>query len=117
MPFRFGRKKEPTVSELEDKRDKVQVEEEIVTRQASIEERKAVIAELKRKYGSGWARTLGISKLTDLSTLRSFLVSAKQNLSAQGRQGTSPLRRQVEQSSSPLSPDAQMSHFGRSPRA
>lgn len=76
-------KKKKTVDELEEERDRLVIEEEVVSKQADIAERKAVIAELKKQYGPNWARTLGISKLTDLSTLRSFLKGAKKGLEGQ----------------------------------
>lgn len=86
MAFKLGRKK--SITDLEEEREHLVVEEEVVTKRAEIEERKAVISELKKKYGSGWAKTLGISKLTDLTSLRSFLVSAKRGLDKQA--GPSP---------------------------
>lgn len=78
-----------SLEDLEEKRDRVVVEEEIVTKEAEIAERAAVISELKKRYGRSWAKTLGISKFTDLSTLRSFLVSAKKGLESQSSSGSS----------------------------
>ena len=85
-------KKKPSISDLEERRELLTVEEECVTKEAEIAERRAVISELKKRYGSGWAKTLGISKFTDLSTLKSFLQSAKQGIESQARSGsgTSP---------------------------
>jgi len=82
-------KKRPTLSELEDERDRAIVEEEVVTKQAEIAEREAVISELKSKYGKNWTKTLGISRFADLSSLRSFLVSAKKGLDKQASSGSS----------------------------
>jgi len=86
-----------SLEELEEKRDRVVIEEEIVTKEAEIAERTAVISELKKRYGKGWAKTLGISKFTDLSTLKSFLMSAKKGLEKQSSRGpsrdTSPISR------------------------
>lgn len=86
MAFDMFRKKKST-DELEEERDHLIVEEEVVSKTAEIEEKKAVIKELKSKYGSSWAKTLGISKLTNLTTLRTFLVSAKKGLEKQSRTG------------------------------
>lgn len=84
-------KKKPSIMELEEKRERLTIEEECMTKEAEIEERRAVISELKKRYGSGWAKTLGISKFTDLSTLKSFLMSAKQGIESQARgSGGSP---------------------------
>jgi len=83
----FLPKKRRTLPELEEEKERLTVEEEVTTKQAEIAEREAVISELRKKYGSGWAKTLGISKLTDLSTLRSFLVSAKKGLEKQAYSG------------------------------
>ena len=78
LPFIPSRK--PTMEELEEQKERAVIEEEILTKQAESEERRAVIAELKKKYGGGWMKILGVSKLTDLTTLRSFLKGAKKGL-------------------------------------
>lgn len=76
-------KKQKTISELEEERDRVTIEEETITKQAEITEREAVIRELKSRYGKKWPQILGISKFTDLSSLKSFLVSAKAGMEKQ----------------------------------
>jgi hypothetical protein len=73
----FFKKKKASLEELEEERDRATIEEEVYSKKAEIAERKAVISELEKKYGKGWAGKLGISKLTDLTTLRSFLKNAK----------------------------------------
>lgn len=88
-------KRKPTISELEDEKEHLTIEEEVLTKKAEIAEREAVISELKSKYGKNWAKTLGISKFTNLSTLRSFLVSAKRGLEKQASAGGSPLSKIV----------------------
>lgn len=47
-------------------------EKEVAQGQLEVEERKALIAELKRKYGRDWMKILGIKNMVDLSTLRSL---------------------------------------------
>lgn len=85
-------KRKPTLEQLEEEKEYLTTKEEVTTKQAEVAEREAVISELKRKYGKSWAKTLGISKLTDLSTLRSFLVSAKKGLEKQATtSGSTPL--------------------------
>lgn len=86
-------KRKPTMSELEDERDRLNIQEESMTKRAEIAEREAVIAQLKKQYGSSWMKTLGVSKFTDLSTLRSFLVSAKQGLEGQAKRDISPVQK------------------------
>jgi len=93
MAFERFRSK-PSIADLEDKRDRLTIEEECVTKEAEIAERQAVVSELKKRYGSSWAKTLGISKLTDLTTLRSFLKTAKEGIEKESRtsSGYSPGR-------------------------
>ena len=82
-------KKKKTMSELEEEKDRAIIEEEILTKKAESAERKAVIAELEKKYGGGWMKMLGVNKLTDLSTLRSFLKGAKKGL--ENESGKNPM--------------------------
>ena len=77
-------KKKETVDELENRRDRLIIESEVVTREAEIQEKRMIISELKKKYGGGWRKILGAGGHLDLSTLRSFLGSAKSSLSGIG---------------------------------
>jgi hypothetical protein len=77
----FSRRKSP--EELEEELDRAELESHVVTKRAEIEERKAVISQLKKEYGGGWQKMLGVSKLTDLSTLKSFLHGAKKGMAKQ----------------------------------
>lgn len=79
----WGRKTRRSVEELEEELDTVKVENEISSHRAQMAEREAVISQLKKQYGKDWARTLGVSKLTDLSTLKSFLQNANKGLGKQ----------------------------------
>lgn len=76
----FLSKKKPTLEQLEEERDRAVIEEETYTKKAEIAERQAVISELEKKYGKSWTKRLGISKLTDLVTLRSFLKGTKTSM-------------------------------------
>lgn len=77
----FSRKK--SSEELEEELDRAELESHVVTKQAEVAERKAVISQLKKEYGSGWQKILGVSKLTDLSSLKGFLHGAKKGLNTQ----------------------------------
>jgi hypothetical protein len=63
--FKSPESQEKKVSMLEMEKDVRQAE-------LDVEERKALIAELKRKYGRDWMKTLGVKNMVDLSTLRSL---------------------------------------------
>lgn len=80
MGFLDGLKRKPTVGELDEKLERVQIENEIVSKEAEKAEKEAVIRQLKREYGPNWMKTLGLNKFTDLSTLKSMLKSANQGM-------------------------------------
>lgn len=69
-----------SAEELEEERDYLQIESEVVGRKAEIAEKESVIKQLKREHGPRWMQVLGISKSTDLSTLKSFLTSSKNRM-------------------------------------
>ncbi len=56
---------------------RLEIQEEVATREESIAQREAVVKQLKKQYGPNWMRDLGLNKLTNMDTLRSFLTSAK----------------------------------------
>jgi len=60
---------------------KLEIQEEVADREARVAEKEAIVKELRRKYGPDWRKTLGIDKLTDMETLKSFLSSAKTGMS------------------------------------
>jgi hypothetical protein len=76
-------KRRKSVEELEEELDTVKVEDEISSHKAQIAEREAVISQLKKQYGRDWSKTLGVSKLTDTATLKSFLQSANRGMRQQ----------------------------------
>lgn len=71
----FSRKK--STEELEEELEGLKIETESVEYRSHIAEREAVIRQLKKEYGPNWKKLLGVSKMTDLSTLRSFLTRVK----------------------------------------
>jgi len=73
-----------SIPELEEEKDRLTIEEEVVTKQAQIAEREAIIAQLKKQYGSSWTKVLGVNLSVDTETLRTFLRGAKQGIEAQG---------------------------------
>jgi len=87
--------KKVSENRLYEEAGKLEIQEEVVNRQSRIAEREAVIKQLKREYGPDWKKTLGLDKLTDVETLKSFLRSAKASMSKSGNTtfnpGLSPL--------------------------
>jgi len=71
-------RKSPEV--LESEIETLKLEEEVVSKKADIAEREAVIKQLKKQYGPRWMQLLGLNKLTDTSTLKSMLQSAKRGM-------------------------------------
>jgi hypothetical protein len=80
---------------LEKELERLKLETEVEGQRAQLEERKAVIHQLKATYGPGWKQQLGISKLTDLPTLRSFLANAKKGMQKESASITSSTRMPV----------------------
>ena len=76
----FLSKKERSPEEQSEYYEKLTVESEILTKEREKAEKEAAIKELKRQHGPNWMHILGLSKLTDLSTLRSFLKGAKRGM-------------------------------------
>ena len=73
-------KHKKTTEELEEDLEHVKLEDEALTHTKDMAEKKAVIKQLERDYGPQWKKMLGVSSLTDLSSLRSFLKSANQGM-------------------------------------
>ena len=65
-----------TPERMERKLEGMEVENEVLTKQAEIEEKKAIIAQLKSQYGRDWKNILGLKDLT-LQTLRTVFHSGK----------------------------------------
>lgn len=100
-----------TTEELESELDRVKVEDEVLTHKKDIEEKTAVIAQLKKQYGHNWMQTLGVSKLTDLASLRSFLKSANQGM--RGVAGRNSMRSTTPDSSDKLKTGAGDTAIGK----
>jgi hypothetical protein len=87
-------KKERTAEEIDQSIEMKKLEREEVTTESEIQERKAVISELKSKYGGGWQRILGINGGSPIATLRSFLSGAKKGMFSEASKvsnGSKPL--------------------------
>ncbi len=67
-------------NEIEQKIEKTEEKSRLASAEAELAQKEAVVKELKQKYGKNWAKTLGVDKLTDLASLRSFLKGANQGL-------------------------------------
>lgn len=88
----FSKKK--SIEELEEDKDRAKLEADIAGYKSQEAERKALVQQLKREYGGGWKKYLGLSGKQDNSTLRSFLSGAKQGMAKQaGPIKENPLRR------------------------
>ncbi len=75
--------KKKSLDTLHEDLERVKLEEEIANSRAEKAEREAIISQLKEQYGSGWQKILGVGKLSDLLTLRSFLKGSKNKLQKQ----------------------------------
>jgi len=73
-----------TPEELEQKVDSLKAENEVLSHEQSIAEKKAVIRQLKREHGTDWMKVLGLNRMPSLSTLRSFLQSANKGIKGSG---------------------------------
>lgn len=79
------------VASPEERLEKMEVENEVLSHQKEMAEKRAVIQELRRKYGSGWRKLLGSDM--SLSSLKSFLASSNTGMrrmyNQSGGEGTS----------------------------
>ena len=78
MPLIGSRKK--SVDELEEELEHLKLEGEVLSEQASIAERKAIISQLRKQYGTDWKKILGVGSFPSLSTLRGFLKDSRESL-------------------------------------
>lgn len=63
----------PSDSDLERKLDRLTVEDDIASHEMSIAQKRAVIADAKRKYGRNWRKYLNIKVSDDLKHEMSVL--------------------------------------------
>ena len=47
-------KKKPSLEELEDRKEYLAVETDVASQEADLAEKKAIVKELQKKYGSNW---------------------------------------------------------------
>lgn len=87
----FSRHHEASLNELDEQLERAKVTGELRSKEADIAEKEAVIAQLKKQYGPNWAKRLGVSKLTDIASLRSFLRGAKEGMKQFASAGDTPL--------------------------
>ena len=62
-----------SIEELEDDLDSVSLRSQIASQETEIAEKKAIMAELKSKYGSNWKSILGLKGIPSLPTLKSMM--------------------------------------------
>lgn len=87
----FKQKSEPSLGELDETLERQKIKEQIADSKANEEEKEAVIRQLKKEYGPNWAKRLGVGKLTDIASLKSFLRGAKKGLEKAGGSSNSSL--------------------------
>lgn len=88
----FNRREEPkSIGELDAQLERSTLVNEITTKDADTAEKEAVIRELKKQYGPNWAKRLGVGKLTDLTSLKSFLRGARKGLEKAGSASNSAI--------------------------
>lgn len=73
-------RKKSSLEDLEDKKEYLTIESEVVSREAEVAEKEAIIKELRDKYGSNWKDILGLRGKLNLQTLRSVLAAPKAGL-------------------------------------
>lgn len=75
----FGKPKE-SIEDKERRLEGVQVDDEILSYEASIAEKRAIIAELKRRHGPRWKHILGIKGKLSLADLRASMKTANKGM-------------------------------------
>ena len=98
-------------AQIEKKIEGLKMEEELVTQEVAVAEKKAVIKQLNREYGSNWSKILGATKLTDLTTLRSFLSGANKGMKSMSNSFTGSNNKIVNTSA--LKGSSDLSHLRR----
>ena len=84
----------PNPERMEEKKEVLHMETEVMSQQLELEQKKAAIKELERNYGPAWKKILGAKGPLSLENLRGFLKGANQGLrnasgSSGGRTSTS----------------------------
>lgn len=72
----FGRSR-GSMDDKEKELEDVQIEDEILSYRATIAEKKAIIAELKKRHGPRWKQILGLEGKLSLADLRASLSTAR----------------------------------------
>lgn len=81
----FG-KTEETMEQKEKHLEEVQIDDEILSYESSIAEKRAIIMELKKRHGPKWKQILGLNGRLTLADLRSSLQKARRGLEAESHQ-------------------------------
>ena len=79
----MGKRRRP-LETLEQELETVRIENEIMSHEAEMAEKRAAIAELKKRYGRNWRSVIGISGRATLSDLRQSLTQMNRGLHEQG---------------------------------
>jgi len=73
----------PSAEQMENRTEYLQVENEMLTKEGEVAEKKAVIAQLKKQYGPDWKKIIGVQYLPSVSDLKGFLKTANQGMKGQ----------------------------------
>ncbi len=91
----MGFRSKPSLEQLEERKEYLTVENEVVSGEVEIAEKEAIIKELKKKYGSSWKNLLGLKGRLNIQTLRSVLAGPRKGLQSMAgttyNPGLSPL--------------------------
>ena len=81
-------KRKRNIDELYQEAARLEVQEDVSTKEASVAEKEAIVRRLKKEYGPNWRKIVGVPNTKDLSSLRSFLTSAKSGMTNAGMMRT-----------------------------
>ena len=80
----------PSPEKQEHKLEGLKMTNEVVTKEAEIAEKRAVINDLKKRYGNGWMSIMGVKVIPDIATLRGFLSTAQKGGNKMGSSFINP---------------------------
>lgn len=71
------------VGEKEELLERLRVDNEVAQEEVELEQRRALIKQIRREYGRDWKKMLGLSGKVSLQDLRVFLRGCKQGLQSE----------------------------------
>lgn len=79
----WGRAPRRSLAEQEEQLESVTLEDETVSHQLSIAEKNAMIAQLRKQYGSDWRHILGLNGRLSISDLKGALANMNRGMRTQ----------------------------------